>query len=501
MSALPLARLSAIRKSFGSTEVLKGVDLDILSGEVHVLAGGNGAGKSTLINVLCGAITDYTGDIFLGDQKLTFSSPSDAIRSGIAVIHQELALVPAMSVLENLYLGDMPTRYGFVNQSLVRDHARAALEKVGLNVDIETPVEQLPISSQQLLEIAKALKHDARVVVMDEPTSALNAQESDRLFALIEELKSRGCGVLYVSHRMEEFQRIATRISVLRDGMVVCTDSAENLPPDRIAALMVGESITTQSDDAHEAQVGETVLQAEGITVLKPNGFTVVDNASISVRAGEVVGLAGLEGSGNSELLWAIFGAGAKESGTVSVRGEACNPRNPRAGMRSGMGLVTNDRKTNGLVLSSSVTDNASLATLPEYTTSGLINFRRLRQEISDLCASFSVKAESGDVPVGSLSGGNQQKVVLAKWHQTHPCVLLLDEPTRGIDVNAKSEIYRQIREWKQAGMAILLISSDIHELLLLSDRIAVMRQGRVEREFSRAEATPELVIQAAIHS
>ncbi|MBS1705204.1 MAG: sugar ABC transporter ATP-binding protein [Armatimonadetes bacterium] len=496
-----LVRLEHIEKSFGANRVLNGVDLTVEAGEVHVLAGGNGAGKSTLINILGGAIQHYSGTVHFMDKPVHFGSPQDAIRQGISVIHQELSLVPDMSVLENLFLGDLPTRRGWVDFAAMSQQAKAVLARLGLEIDLQARVGSFPISTQQMVEIAKALRFEANVVVMDEPTSALNARESDRLFGVIGDLQRAGCGILYVSHRMEEIYRLASRISVLRDGTVVSTETPEALPPAKVAQLMVGDAVERAESkmETSTAPMGEVVFEARNITV-RQGSRTLVDNISVMARPGEVVGLAGVEGSGCSELLWAIFGGIDRDSaGEVLLQGTRRHTATPQESVRAGLALVTNDRKTHGLILGSSVVENCALPNLVSFARRGWIVAAQMRTALTALCRSFSVRAESYDVEVGSLSGGNQQKVVLAKWHQTDPAVLLLDEPTRGIDVNAKAEVYEQIGRWQSAGKAILLITSDIHELLALSDRIVVLRQGRIAGEFKKDDATAEKVIGAAI--
>ncbi len=497
----PLVELTEIHKSFGANPVLKGVNLELQSGEVHALAGGNGAGKSTLINILGGNITDYTGTIRIDGESKKYAAAADAIRGGIVVIHQELSLIPTLSVVENLFLGDPLTKRGLIDRKAMEAEAARILKRFEIDVDLRAPVQELPLSTRQLVEIAKGLRHKARVVVMDEPTSALNEIETQRLFGIIAELQRQGSGVLYISHRMEEIAQIATRVSVLRDGQIVATGTPRELTPDVIAAHMVGkplEEVKLQVQ-ADANMVGEVLLNAEEINFSRA-GQTVVDHISIQVRAGEVVGLAGLEGAGASEVLWTLFGAHQKGgSCKMTLKGNPVDCASPKKSKTAGLALVTNDRKTTGLVLCASIEENAALPSHAKYARFGWLNTKAMLRAMDILCRSFAVKSANFSEAVSSLSGGNQQKVVLAKWHHTNPDVILLDEPTRGIDVHAKVQIYEQILKWKREGKGLLLISSDIHELILLSDRIEVMKQGKVVRQFSREDATAESVMRATI--
>jgi ABC-type sugar transport system ATPase subunit len=526
----PHVRLTNVTKSYGPATVLKGVSMDILPGEVHVLAGENGAGKSTLMKVLGGIVTDYEGAVEIGGENVRLRSPQDAARRGVSIIHQELSLVPTMSVMDNLFLGEMPTKGGFVQRRDMADAARNALAKVGLDTPIDTPMERLPIATQQLVEVAKALRHKGRVVVMDEPTSALNVQEAERLFGLIAELKAQGVGIVYISHKMDEIERLADRITVLRDGEWVATKPASELSVPELVRLMVGdkglreplsssgergrgggEDLATATEAAYEGKPvrqssasveasGPAALEVENVTV-DQNGRRIVDGAGLTVRAGEVVGLAGLEGSGNSALLLAIFGAFGRVSGTVKIEGKPIAIRNPKDAIRHRIALLTSDRKTTGLVLPMSITGNTTLASLPSVSKGGWRSDRRERVVAEKAQKDLSIRAASLDLPVSSLSGGNQQKVALAKWIETDPKVLLLDEPTRGIDINAKREIYALIDGWKAQGMAIVVITSELPELLLLADRILVMHRGHVVAEMTRSEATADRVVHAAMNA
>lgn len=498
----PLVRMRGITKRFGPVEVLRDVDLDIWPGEVHILAGENGAGKSTLIKILGGVYSDYEGGIEIRGRPVRPTSPLEAAALGVAVIHQELSLVPSMSVADNLFLGRPRCTWGgWVAYRSQRAEARRLLAELGLEIDVDQPAERYPLGVRQLVEIAKALGYQARVIVMDEPTSALSAPEVERLFALVQKLKAQGCGLVYITHKMEEIRRIADRITVLRDGRRVGSAPAAELSTRQLIRWMVGREVEQQFP-RHVSQPGPERLRIEDFTVraerkgLRP----AVDSVRLAVRAGEILGLGGLQGSGASELLLGLFGAlGPRVSGRVWLDGKPVRIRSPREAIQHGVALLTNDRKATGLVLPMSVAANATLAALPRLCRWG---WRRPRRELEAAAAqsrALSLRGASLDMPVAELSGGNQQKVALAKWLEVQPRVLLLDEPTRGVDVGAKHDIYELMNRWTAAGMAIILITSEMPELLALSDRIVVLHRGRVTAELHRSEATADRVLEAAM--
>ncbi len=497
-AATPLVRLRGIGKRFGPVTVLRGVDLDLFAGEVLVLAGENGAGKSTLIKILGGVHTDFEGTIEIAGRPVRPRSPLEAAALGVAIIFQELSLVPTLSVADNIFLGRPRTRYGFVDGTAQREAARRLLEQLGLDLDVVRRVKDLPLAQQQLTEIAKALARDARVIVMDEPTSALNAPEVEKLFRLIADLKARGRAVVYITHKMEEIGRIADRLCVLRDGEHVGTAPAAELPPARLLNWMVGREVEEQFP-RHAAQPGPERLLVEEFSVWR-GGRAVVREVSLQAHAGEILGVAGLQGSGASDLFAGLFGAGhGAVSGRVWLDGRPLDLAGPRRAIDQGLAWLTNDRKTTGLVLPLSIIANTTLADLPHLAPGGWRQPTRERAVTRELGARLALRAASLDLEVEALSGGNQQKVVLMKWLQTRPRVLLLDEPTRGIDVGAKREIYQLLHDLTARGLAILLISSELPELLALSDRIVVLHRGRLTAHFNRAEATPERVLAAAM--
>jgi ribose transport system ATP-binding protein len=497
----PLVRLTGITKRFGQVTVLRDVQFEGRPGQVHVLAGENGAGKSTLIKILAGIHTDFQGRIEIQGRLVRPRSPLEAAALGVAVIHQELSLIGPMSVADNVFLGRTPSWAGFVRQAEQNDSALHWVRQLGLEIDVRQPVERFPVATRQLIEIAKALSQNARVIVMDEPTSALNAPEVNTLFGLIQSLKARGCCVIYITHKMEEIERIADQITVLRDGQCVGSAAAADLPPAKLIQWMVGRDLGEQFP-RHARHSGAELLRLENFSVF-PSGFSsraAVDNVSLSLRAGEVLGLGGLQGSGASELFLGLFGAyGPVTRGRMFLANAESRFISPRQAIASGVALLTNDRKATGLVLSMSVCANATLAGLADLSPGGWRRPSCERAAAEALTTPMRLPAAALDIEAGALSGGNQQKVALAKCLLTRPKLLMLDEPTRGIDIAAKREIYQLVEQWTAEGIAILLITSEMPELLTLSDRIAVLHRGRITTEFFQSRATPESILAAAM--
>ncbi len=496
-----LLRMAGISKSFGRQQVLQEVGFDLRSGEVHVLAGENGAGKSTLMKILGGVHTEYEGQIELHGRPVRFRSPRDAAAHGVAVIHQELSLIRELSVEDNIFLGREHSTLGWLRRKPQRRRAIEVLALLGVRLDVRRPAGSFSIATQQLVEIAKALALEAELLVMDEPTSALQGPEVERLFACIAALKARGCGIIYITHRLEEVYRLADRITVLRDGRHIGTTPTAELPAPLLVRQMVGRDLSPPPA-APASTAAEVRLRLDGFTLRSaaPGPRPIVQDVSLELRAGEILGLAGLEGSGNSALLWGLFGAhDGPTTGSVWLDGRPYRPTSPRQAIRRGLALVTNDRQRTGLVLGMSVAGNFTLASLPQVSPGGWLNRAAEYRVAARLAQTLALRAASLRQPVGTLSGGNQQKVVLGKWLHREPRVLLLDEPTRGVDVGAKQEIYALMRRWSQAGTAILLITSELPELLLLSDRILVLHRGRVSACFDRREATPERILSTAM--
>jgi len=502
MATGPVVEMRGIAKAFAGVRALRDVDLHIHPSEVHALVGENGAGKSTLMRILSGAVPPDAGDILLRGAPLRLRRPSDALRNGIAMIHQELSLVPSTSVAENVLLGHEPrNRLGLLNLREMHRRAGELMAELDTRVDLSRAAESYSIATQQMIEVAKALSHQADVIVMDEPTSSLSEAEAERLFRIIERLKARGVGIVYITHKMEEIYRLADRITVLRDGELVGTAPAVELPQEQLIQWMVGRRIE-QLFPKHQAALGEELLRVEELSLPADDGTgrLLVDGASVELRAGEIVGLAGLRGAGNSELLGALFGQfGARPTGRVTVAGQPVRITRPAQAIRHGLALLTNDRKVSGLVLSMSLLHNVTLADLRRVARGGVLWHEREARLAQPLADALAVRAASLDAEVSSLSGGNQQKVVLCKWLLTQPRVLLLDEPTRGIDVGAKAEVYALMNGLAAEGKGILLITSELPELLAMSDRLIVMHRGRITAHLSRAEATQESVMAAAM--
>lgn len=480
----PLLELRAVDKSFGSTRALSGVSFEVRAGEIHVLAGGNGAGKSTLIKILSGAISDYAGELRVAGRSVRFREPQAAARAGVATIHQELSLVPSLSVLDNLFLGERRPLLSPWAPTRRLSEARAALRRVGLDLDPSRRVEELGLAERQLVEIARALGHAARVLILDEPTSALAEPEAERLFERIAELSAAGKGIVFISHRLDEIFRLAHRITVLRDGRVVHTGPASELDERSLVQKMVGATIDLEG--ARERTPEErVVLSASRLSVKARRGARpVLDEVALEVREGEILGVAGLWDSGASELLQALFGALPAEAGAeLTLGGTSYRPRSPAMAVKRGVTLLPRARG-DSVFPARSIADNATLSSLSTF----FVSPRAAADRAKPVTERLRLVAPSLDAPAGALSGGNQQKVALARCLMTEPRLLLLDDPTRGIDVAAKADVHRLVREVAEAGTAVVLVSSELDELAQLSDRILVLFRGRTQGCFPRAE-------------
>jgi ABC-type sugar transport system ATPase subunit len=498
----PFLEMREITKTFPGVRALDGVSFDLRRGEVHALVGENGAGKSTLMKILGGVYPhgSYGGEVRVEGAEQRFARVRDAELAGIAVIFQELSLVKEMTVGENIFLGREPRRFGVVRWDELYRRATRLLEDLHLKVDPRTPIRHLGIGQQQLVEIAKALSQDARILVLDEPTAALTGSEVETLFRILNDLRARGVGMIYISHKLEEVFRISDRVTVLRDGRTVGTNATKDWDESRVIARMVGREVGSIFPASEHAR-GEISFEARNVTVEDPNvaGKRLVDNVSFRVRRGEVLGVAGLMGAGRSDLLMAIFGAHAgRTSGEIFVEGRRVRVRSPRDAIRQGLGFVTEDRKRFGLVLDQTILNNMTLAGLRKLSGRFVTDTDAEAAAGGRAMKELRVKANSVFTVAGTLSGGNQQKVVLAKWLLTNPRVIFLDEPTRGIDVGAKQEIYAHINRLAREGLAIVLVSSELPEVLGLSDRILVLHEGKLTGEFARTEATPESVMACA---
>ncbi|MBL9211520.1 MAG: sugar ABC transporter ATP-binding protein [Opitutaceae bacterium] len=493
-SVLPVLALRGIRKAYPGVVALDGVDLDLCAGEVHVLLGENGAGKSTLMKIISGAVARDAGEIRIDGAPVELADPRQAQALGIGIIYQEFNLVPQLSAAENIFLGREPLRLpGVIDQRRLLRDAQRQLDELGVAIDARAIVSRLSVAEQQMVEVAKALSLHARVLIMDEPTSALTAQEITELFAAIRRLRERGVAIVYISHRMEELFAIGDRVTVLRDGRHVGTRRIQETDMAELVRLMVGRELKDQFPK-QRAAVGDEVLRVER---LRRDG--VLHDISFALRRGEVVGLAGLMGSGRTELARALFGADAIDGGRVFVHGAERRIGSPRAAIDLGLGFLTEDRKQQGLVLVLSVRENICLPSVGRWSRAGLVQTGRETDATARRIAELRIKTPGPEQRVGHLSGGNQQKVVLGKWLCTDADILIFDEPTRGIDVGAKVEIYQLINQLAARGAAILMISSELPEILGLSDRILVMHAGRIAGEFSAAEATQEKLLAAAL--
>ncbi|GAA1641014.1 sugar ABC transporter ATP-binding protein [Nonomuraea maheshkhaliensis] len=492
MSGEEILKAEGLRKVFPGVVALDGVDLSLRTGEVHVLLGENGAGKSTLIKILSGAYRPDGGLVRMDGRIVHPHSAGDAQRLGIATIYQEFNLVPQLTVAENLALGRPPRRFGFVDVARMERDAARLLDRVDVDVHPRTPVARLGIARMQMLEIAKALALHARILIMDEPTAVLTTSEVAKLFTIVRQLREEGVAIVFITHHLEEIAEIGDRVTVLRDGRSVAEVPA-NTGRDELVGLMVGRPIDQQYPRRPSPR-GEPLLRVSGLT--RAGAF---DDVSFEVHAGEVVGVAGLVGAGRTEVARAVFGADRYDAGEVVVRGERLPPGDVHAAMEAGLGLVPEDRKGQGLVLGAGIGENLGLVTMRDATRAGFVDRTRLRTAAAQVAERLGIRMTGLDQEVRTLSGGNQQKVVIGKWLVADAHVLILDEPTRGIDVGAKVEIYQLVNALTDSGHAVLMISSDLPEVLGMSDRILVMARGRLVGELRAAEATQDDVMALAV--
>ncbi len=487
-----LARLHAITKSFGGVHALKGVDFAIHAGEVHALLGENGAGKSTLMRILGGEMRPSSGDLVIGGAPAEFRDPRAAAARGIAVIHQELALAPDLTVAENIFLGELP---GVISWRKLKRRARALIARLGFDIDPARLVGSLAVAHQQVVEIAKALSRDVKIIVFDEPTAVLSTQDAERLHRIIADLRGHGVGIVYISHRLDEVFRISDRITVMKDGQVVGTLATAETSIDAVIRMMVGRPLAAMFPDKAQRRVGAEKLEVRHLQA----GHRVRD-ISFSVRAGEIVGLGGLVGSGRTEVARLIFGADRLQSGAVMLDGRKLRLRSPMDAVAAGIGLLPEDRKQQGVILDKPIRVNATMARLSSVVNLfGFLQRGKERRMVGALGIKLRLKASSVDAPVSSLSGGNQQKVALAKWFHADGQVVLLDEPTRGVDVGAKTEIYALVDRLAEQGKAVLVISSEHQELFGLCDRILVMSDGALRGELRPAQYSEENLLSLAM--
>ncbi len=490
----PLLRMEGIDKSFPGVLALRNVRFDLYPGEVHALMGENGAGKSTLIRVLAGAHRPDAGTISLAGQQVRINSPRDAEKLGISVIYQEFNLVPTLSARENLFLGREKTSGPFLSPRLEHRQSLEMFARLSVHIDPEARCSDLTVAQQQAVEIAKAISLDARILVMDEPTASLTSQETEKLFQLIRELKRRGIGIIYVSHRMEEIFRLADRVTVMRDGQYVATRPTPELNRQMLIEMMVGRKLENEFPKEAPA-IGEDRLVVNNL-----QRGPAVKGVSFTIKRGEVLGLTGLVGAGRTELARLIFGADRRDGGAMLLDGRAFAPRSPKDAIDRGVCLITEDRKTQGLVLAHSARDNFALPNLNRLSAAGFVRHRQERDAFAHYIQSLRIKIPHQEELARNLSGGNQQKLVLAKWLQANSEIVLFDEPTRDIDVGAKHEIYLLINRLAKSGKAILMISSELPEVLGMSDRILVMHEGRITGQITEPQnATQEQLLALAM--
>jgi len=489
----PIVELIGISKQFGAVQALRNVNLSLYPGEVHALVGENGAGKSTLVKTLAGVHRPDAGGMRVGGEVVELRSPTQAQALGIAVVQQEPMLFPDLDVAENVFMGRHPRdRFGRVDWKSMYREVDQLLASLDVALSSHTPVQGLSVAEQQLVEIAKALSLQARILVLDEPTAALSAHEVEELFDIVKQLRERGVAILFVSHRLEEVFQIADRLAVLRDGAHIITAPVSEMNTEEIIKHMVGRELSNLFPKG-EAEIGEVVLEVRHLT--RPGVFADV---SFQLRLGEILGFAGLVGAGRTEVARVLFGIDQAESGEIWLKGKQVRIRSPQQAMDYGIAYVPEDRHQHGLVMNFSIASNVTLPILKQVSRLGLVDPRQEQKIAGEYSSQLRVRSAGVEQLVSALSGGNQQKVVLSKWLATNPSVLILDEPTRGIDVGAKAEVHRIISELAARGLAIILISSELPEVLAMSDQVIVLHEGRVNGTFARSEATQELVMFAA---
>ncbi|KGP72378.1 sugar ABC transporter ATP-binding protein [Pontibacillus yanchengensis] len=494
MTVQPIVEMNHIHKSFVGNKVLKDVHFDVKPGEIHALMGENGAGKSTMMKILTGIHKRDQGTVSVNGKEVAFSNPKEAEKAGIAVIHQELNIIPYLTVAQNMFLGK-ELKYGktgVLKTKEMQQKTRERLQRLGIDMDPDEEAGQLSVGKQQMVEIARAISTNAEVLVMDEPTAALTDREIEALFKVIRQLRDQGVGIVYISHRMEEIFSLCNRISVLRDGEYIGTKYSNETSFEEIVKMMVGRELGQRFPD-RTSEIGDTKLEVKS---LSRDGW--FEDVSFSVRKGEILGVAGLMGAGRTEIMEALFGSRKTSNGQVFLDGQHLKIKHPKDSIEAGIGFITEDRKSEGLVLNLSIRENMALPMLSNLSNYGVLSNKSEQELVESLMSRLQVKATGPDQEVKSLSGGNQQKVVIGKWLGIEPKVLILDEPTRGVDIGAKKEIYHIMNELTERGVSIIMVSSELPEVLGMSDRILVIHEGKVATTLSREEADQEKIMQAA---
>ena len=493
----PILQAHGISKAYPGVIALDKVSMHLSAGEVLAIIGENGAGKSTLMKSLAGLVTPDTGNIYIDQEPVRLAGVPDAMSRGISLIHQELNLADNLDIAQNIYLGREPGRFGLIDRKSMHQGAKAALDEIGLDLPTTTPVSELSTGRQQMVEIAKAISTSARVIIMDEPTASLSDSETQRLYDVVDRLSAKGVGIIFISHRLAEVKRLAHRVTVLRDGKNAGELSREEIEHDAMVKLMVGREASTLYQ-YEPRPIGETALRVEGLVT---NAFPE-HRVSFEIKAGEIVGIAGLVGAGRTEMLATLFGIDPPLAGDITVQGRPVRIKDPKQAIAAGLALVPEDRKAQGVVLEMSIRENTSMANLKEEAIAGfMINVAEERRVAKDMNDKLATKTPTLEQLVLNLSGGNQQKVVLAKWLATKPKVLLMDEPTRGVDIGAKAEIYRIMEELAREYVAILFVSSDLEEVIGVADRVLVMHEGKLTGELSREELSAESVMAMATNT
>ena len=486
-----LVQMDQICKSFGGVMVLDHVDFDLQPGEIHALAGGNGAGKSTLMKILRGVYSKDEGNIHIQGNAVQFNTFDDARRAGVGMVFQEFSLIPTLTVAQNIFLNQEPRRASLVNDRQMVEESRKILDRMGVDLDPQRELGDLRTAHWQLTEIAKALRGQARILVLDEPTASLAKGESERLFDLLRHLRDEGIGIIYISHRMEEVYEIADRITILRNGKKLLTSSLAHITPDQVVEGIVGEVVSMEANRGTERTSGPVVLEAHGLIAQHQ-----VRGVDLTVHAGEVVGVAGLMGSGRTELLEALFGMNKITGGTVEIDGRALEGHSPGQAIAQGIVLIPEDRRLQGLVLTHSVVENLALATLDRVSDGPFLSRQKERTHATRLIDEYRIRVSNPYAEVGLLSGGNQQKVVIAKWLAYGPKLLLMDEPTAGVDIGTKAEIIKQVRQFARDGGAVIVASSEYPELIALSDRFVILKNGQIVQYLKRDQVPDEATLE-----